>query len=231
MPVASASKKNNQKRIQLTDTDGWTHIVKGSQAQTRQKHLTPVDKLQPTAVSKGWTIPRGCDMLERYRKTIKDSQLLAQVNGILESQVFVAVAVSITRCVCLGLGSMTGQTGNEESSWHQLAFLVSLVEILSGFSRMHHFPRGEEDQAKLDTGKRYMIETIYVQDPTFNRVDMALLKRVGCTVLESPDAFDRMTSDTFLFDPHLEWKHTVRALDVAHPSLRIGNTIDSDLFW
>lgn len=63
----------------------------------------------------------------------------------------------------------------------------------------------------------------------FNHVDMALLETLGCTILQTPDAFEQMTTDTFLFDPHLEWKHTVRALNVAHPYLRIGNMIPNDI--
>jgi hypothetical protein len=65
----------------------------------------------------------------------------------------------------------------------------------------------------------------------FNHIDIALLQTQGFTILETPDAFTMMTRDTFLFDPHLEWKHTVRALDVAYPSLRIGNLIPSDISW
>lgn len=60
----------------------------------------------------------------------------------------------------------------------------------------------------------------------FNRVDEAMLVHLGFTVLTTPEAFAAMTPETFLFDPHLEWNHTATALEVAHPSFRIGNHLD-----
>lgn len=65
----------------------------------------------------------------------------------------------------------------------------------------------------------------------FNHIDIGVLETLGFTILETPDAFQKMTRETFLFDPHLEWKHTARALDVAHPCLRIGNMIPIDVSW
>ena len=83
--------------------------------------------------------------------------------------------------------------------------------------------------AKPPSGTTHQIENIYVQDPTFNHVDIALLESLGYTVLESPDAFKQMTINTFLFDPHVDWKLTVKALEVADPCLRIGNMILDDI--
>lgn len=137
MPAKPASKKAQQKRLHVTDTAGWTHIVRGSQAQKNQKSLTPVDKLQPTQVAKGLTIQNACDKLDRYRKAWGESQHHEQVQNILEHHVLVAGMVSINRCVCLGLGSMTG-TSSDDSSWHQLAILMSVLDILGWFTHMHH---------------------------------------------------------------------------------------------
>ena len=137
MPAKPASKMAQQKRLQVTDTAGWTHIVRGSQAQKNQKNLTPVDKLQPTQVAKGLTIQNACDKLERYRKAWVESQHHEQVKRILERQVLVAGSVSIDRCVCIGLGSMTG-TSSDESSWYQLAILISVLEVLGWFTHICH---------------------------------------------------------------------------------------------
>lgn len=59
-------------------------------------------------------------------------------------------------------------------------------------------------------------------------MDIALLESLGYTVIETPGAFEHMTANTFLFDPHVDWKITVRALNVADPCLRIGNMIVDD---
>ena len=133
MPANPASRKGQQKRLQVTDTEGWTHIVKGSQAQKNQKYLTPVDQLRPTQVPEGLTVQKACEKLEKYCKAWGESKHNEQVKEILERQVSVPGMVSINRCVCLGLGSMTG-TSSDDTSWHQLAFLISLLEILGQFT-------------------------------------------------------------------------------------------------
>jgi hypothetical protein len=134
MPSKSSSRNSQQKRLQITDTAGWTHIVKGSQAQKKQKYLTPVDQPRPTQVPKGLTIQQACDTLERHRRTIGESKLHGQAKDILECQSFLAELGPITRCVCLGLGSMTGAS-SEDSSWCQLAFLLAVLKILGSFPR------------------------------------------------------------------------------------------------
>lgn len=137
MPAQPASKRAQQKRLQVTDTAGWTHIVRGNQAQKNQKNFNPVDKLQPTQVAQGVTIQNAREKLDRYCKAWGESQHLEQVKDILERQVLVAGMVSINKCVCIGLGSMTG-TSSDESSWYQLAILMSVLEILGWFTHMHH---------------------------------------------------------------------------------------------
>lgn len=137
MPAKPASKKAQQKRLQVTDTAGWTHIVRGSQAQKHQKYLTPVDQLRPTQVAKGLTIENACDKFERYRKAWGESQHYEQLKAILDRQMLVAGMPSINNCVCLGLGSLTG-TSSDESSWYQLAILMSVLEILGVSTHTHH---------------------------------------------------------------------------------------------
>ena len=61
----------------------------------------------------------------------------------------------------------------------------------------------------------------------FNHLDEAFLKTLGYTVLKTPDAFAKMTPETFLFDPCLEWTYTAMAFAVALPSFRIGNNLSS----
>ena len=82
-----------------------------------------------------------------------------------------------------------------------------------------------------DTGKGHQIEQVYVQDPTFNCLDQQFLESLGYTVLPTPNALEAMTPTTFLFDPHLEWKHSASALEKAHPSFRIGNSLTTFSVW
>lgn len=83
--------------------------------------------------------------------------------------------------------------------------------------------------AKPPQGNKHKIENVYLQDPVFNHLDIELLQSLGYTVLETPSAFQQMTTNTFLFDPHVDWKLTARAVSVADPCLRIGNMILDDV--
>lgn len=69
---------------------------------------------------------------------------------------------------------------------------------------------------------------MYFQDPTFNDMDKSFLEGLGYTVLERPDATNRVDEDTFLFAPHLDFKNIATALTIAHPSLYMGSTLE---FW
>jgi len=59
----------------------------------------------------------------------------------------------------------------------------------------------------------------------FNRLDEEFLQSLGYSILTTPEAFEEVTSGTFLFAPHLEWPNYIQALRVATPSLCIGNTV------
>ncbi|MCJ1465599.1 hypothetical protein MMC07_004218 [Pseudocyphellaria aurata] len=125
---------------------------------------------------------------------------------MLEHQVMTSENVNITSCVCLGLGSLAGVDG-AKASWYELVALISILDILK---------------------EKYQIEHVYFQDPTFNDMDKTFLAKLGYTVLERPDASNKMNQDTFLFAPHLEYKHIAAALEIAHPSLYMGTALE---FW
>ena len=59
-------------------------------------------------------------------------------------------------------------------------------------------------------------------------MDKTFLAKLGYTVLERPDASNKMNEETFLFAPHLEYKHIATALEIAHPSLYMGSALE---FW
>ncbi len=64
-----------------------------------------------------------------------------------------------------------------------------------------------------------------MQDPMFNRLDEEFLQSLGYSILPTPEAFQELTSGTFLFAPHLEWPNYIQALRKATPSLCIGNSV------
>lgn len=88
-----------------------------------------------------------------------------------------------------------------------------------------------EDQGLRRIGEKHKIDEVFIQDPTFNHLDESLLNSLGYTVLKTPSALGKMTAETFLFDPYLEWDVTAKAFAVAQPSFRIGNNLLFDDNW
>ena len=76
-------------------------------------------------------------------------------------------------------------------------------------------------------GQKHQIADVYLQDPAFNRLDEEFIVSLGYTVVENPEAFDKVDTTTFLFVPHLEAQFYAMVLEVAHPSLCIGNDLEA----
>ena len=125
----SRPKHTQQKRFQVTDTTGWTHIIKGSRSQSNQQHLLSTS-LQPTEISEGLTLEKVLEKHETCTRRWRESDCLKEVERILHEEVLTSNKVIITRCVCLGLGSLTRAYGETANSWYELATLISVLEIL-----------------------------------------------------------------------------------------------------
>ncbi len=67
-----------------------------------------------------------------------------------------------------------------------------------------------------------------MQDPQFNDLDNAFLNTLGYTILKVPEALSKLTKDTFLFAPHLEYQHIASTLKIAQPAFYIGSELE---FW
>lgn len=124
------------KRVQVTDTSGWTHIIKGSKAQNKQLYLQLMAHLIPQAVDPTLNMDKVLNLLKRYTREWEESDCREKILTIVEEKVLSSGNVNITNCVCLGLGSLTG-LNNCNASWYELATLISILEILGKFSSFH----------------------------------------------------------------------------------------------
>ncbi|KAL8932203.1 MAG: hypothetical protein Q9211_006461, partial [Gyalolechia sp. 1 TL-2023] len=116
----------------------------------------------------------------------------------------------IDRCVVLGLGSLSN---GRRSSWWELVFLESVLDFLSLSSSAEN--EGPHDERL----------PVYIQDPLFNDVDIAFFNSLGFIVLSHPEAFEHMSTSTFLFAPHLELEVYRRTLKTAKPRLCVGTDL------
>ena len=178
--------------------------------------------LLPSAIPAGLTIQKVRDTFHRYLKAWKESSCFKELTKILEQLVLASDGVRVERCVCLGLGSFTGGVPSD-ASMYELAALVSILEILCPFLLPPIF--GLLLMANDSIATKFDIEEVYMQDPVFNRMDEEFLRGLGHTILSTPDGFSKLTSTTFLFAPHLEWPNYIQALQIATPSLCIGNCV------
>ena len=118
-----------QKRIQVTDDAGWTHVMKGSRGQRQRRHISFPENGKPMEALTDLTVDKISDKFHRYCKKWKGSECFQNFQLILENNVLASEKVNLTRCVCLGLGSLTSEKASA-ASMYQFAFLSTTLEIL-----------------------------------------------------------------------------------------------------
>ena len=210
------------KRHAVTDNSGWTQITKGPKSTNDTQHtkrLLQQEKIRRESLS----LEAYSDRFEKYyTPKWRESSCFRNLESILEQDVLSANnTVTITRCVCLGLGSPTA--GVEVSSW-ELAALISILEILGITANLKISSFATADHPS--TGTKHQVKEAIFQDPVFNAIDHAFLKDRDYTIVEDPSAFSMIDDTTFLFAPHLEWVHLATALEGANPSLCVCGDID-----
>ena len=133
MPHTSRKKQQGpQKRHEITDGSGWTHITRGTTNQKHRQEFTAwspgSEELKPAGIPPGLRLRDVTKSFDRYTTLWKDSLCLNDLQNVLTDNVLASYS-EITSCVCLGLGSFTGGD-RTETSFFQLAALNSILEIL-----------------------------------------------------------------------------------------------------
>ncbi len=118
-----------QNRIQVTDDAGWTHIMKGSRCQRHQRHISFPEDGMPMEALKDLTVDKILVKFYKYCKKWKESECFQAFQLNLEDDVLASEKVNLTRCVCLGLGSLTSERASA-ASMYQLAFLSATLKML-----------------------------------------------------------------------------------------------------
>ena len=189
-----------KKLSKIIDSSGWTHIVNGPSnavsAQDINSHNTSLQTFDITPLQ----IEQVLESHARYLDLWKNSDCWRSLAEFLQNTILSRRDLRITKCVCLGLGSLSA---GRVSSKHELAALVTILSLLSN---------------------SHCIENVIFQDPAFNDVDEAVLIRLGYSVVSTPIGFESVDNTTFCFAPHLENEIFALALGGVHPALCIGNS-------
>ena len=217
-----ASPETQSIPIQVIDSAGWTHVRKGVRRQKDQTSVSKdLTKLAPTHIPDGLTLDQVEKKMHMYMKTWKASECHGRINRILERIIMQEPTMSINQCIVLGIGSFTGGSSVEASMWE----LVALRSILKTLGKNVPHERRNCMAKRTLIEKQHAVEHIYLQDPCFNRLDIEILTSLGYVVLQTPEAFKKMTDTTFLYAPRMETRFIATALEQAQPSLYIGNDL------
>lgn len=211
-----------QKRQEVTDPSGWTHIVKGPQSTMASISTRPFQRLETS-----FTVEDYSNQFQKlYTTHWQASPCLSSLKRVFEQDILTAQRIILTKCVCLGLGSLT--MGTPDSSY-QLAALITMLEILSMCSGTPSTSTGTPCllwlALKQNLGMKFDIYEVIFQDPAFNAQDKTFLTNHGYTVLEDPEAISKIDDNTFLFAPHLEVGVLATALEHSIPAVCISNNI------
>ena len=125
-----------QRKIQqVTDSSGWTHVVKGPPGIINPE-TTGIRLEYQKSTETRYTLETYLDKFRKHYAPIwRESTCFKSLARMIEQAILPAENIIITQCICLGLGSMTA--GSENSS-HQLAALISILEILGIDARMQN---------------------------------------------------------------------------------------------
>lgn len=197
---SSRSKGTKNKGQKVIDSQGWTHVVRGPKhGHAHQRLVTALDDLSISSSPDTVDLQKA---LQRYHKIWTSSPACEKLLTFLKADVIPAAEITIHKCICLGLGSLSD---GRESSRFQYATLSSILRFLNQQSRLGQ---------------------VIFQDPAFTRSDREYLESQGHTVVTSPAAFDLVDANTFLFAPHLEHEYYAKAVQNHLPAITIGSDID-----
>lgn len=126
------------KRIQVTDTSGWTHIIRGSKAQKKQSYIKPMAHLKPKEVDSNMkTMEQVSRRLQGYTRDWEKSECRERLQKMIEEDILMSDNINISNCICLGLGSLTGGVNGSKSSWYELVTLIWILEILGMYNTLY----------------------------------------------------------------------------------------------
>ncbi|EHA23979.1 hypothetical protein CBS63078_8417 [Aspergillus niger] len=250
MPHSSRKKHPNnsaqaQKRLQITDATGWTHVTTGGKARrcvrtttntTNQHSQSPQEEsiffhpaeAPPTAtleslqsqftqIQRTWKDSSACDVVGKTLRNILPHTTDTNTNSPIEINNNNDNKKNnddngIDSIICIGLGSPSGflRGGWVDRRLVSLYQLAALVDVMASISSSF--------------SSSPTIKT-YAQDPVFNTLDTSLLSSLDITVLESPHAFEKVTSRTFLFCPGAERTHLEQML-ALDPAFLFGGPLE-----
>ena len=113
---------------QMSGSDGWTHVIKGPKSYLSAHPPYLLDHPPKGEADSAHALQKYIfDFTTKHQPHWLQSQCCRDLTRILRDDVVFPKGIVLTKCVCLGLGSLNARY---RSSSYQLAALISIFEIL-----------------------------------------------------------------------------------------------------
>ncbi|KAJ5198984.1 Sensitivity To Red Light Reduced-like SRR1 [Penicillium cf. griseofulvum] len=239
----SRPKRQSQKRTEVTDDDGWTHVASGGNVRrvmrTRPRGTTAIEEpnssissgqsepiLTPAEAPGRLTLPELQAQFQTHRERWEGSESWFKLTGVLDERLrkaqeqasSVAAADDSSALACCPVDAIVciglgSPSGFLRDGWVDRR-AVSLYQLAALASI--------KDQVAYTTSSDLKV---YAQDPVFNTLDESLLAALNITVIKHPEAFSHITANTILFCPGAERKH-LELLLPSKPWLLFGGPLE-----
>ncbi|KAH9905476.1 hypothetical protein F4778DRAFT_779812 [Xylariomycetidae sp. FL2044] len=205
------------------DTNGWIHVRgKGRRTQNRNHPKlhpanTPNSQIRPDS-----SLLTVADVAKEHTRIVdqwKTSTCFRQLKDLVTSE---AKGTLVTRALCLGLGTFDPTDGAWQAKRKAHVQLAAFLCIVEG----------------LEQASQQKIPCLF-QEPLFNLTDRDFLRSLGHETVQSPEGFDMVDGETFVFGVHLYRDIYSLAISEHIPVIFVGTPYDtwenfygaSDLDW
>jgi hypothetical protein len=238
------------KRLQITDDDGWVHVVNTSISDSSPRTKP---KTYTSATTDGSADDPDCSPSKQEEKeegrlplilpaeapprlTLSslrqkfDADLAAWQtsatwttlrDSLLRVLTRLPAGSEFDRLVCIGLGSPSGL----RDGWVDRRDVASYQ--LAAFVSLVQSVQQQQKTSQTGGAATARKMEIIAQDPIFNALDKQLLSSLGITVVAHPQAFSSVSAKTLLFAPGAEKRHLELVLP-ARPLVLFGGPLEEE---
>lgn len=218
-PNSKSNKSKAKKRLQVTDSTGWTHVTttnlsravpkaKASDENEDEVDLPPAEP--PTNLTLSALETQFARHHERFLasdcwRTISNTVCRALTQTQLDHLVVVSLALGSPSGFLRG-----GWVDRRAVSMDQVVALVCIRDVLRTSPPPGPYLHCVSNKR---TGQRGNV-TVYTQDPVYNNLDKELFSKLDIKVVEHPRAFDLVSQSSLVYCPGAERAHLGGILEV-----------------
>lgn len=191
--------------------EGWTHVPTKSRRRGVKPRPPPAVHHQQQSSPRVDNLRSLDDIAAEYHRIRNhwDSQPTATALRSLITANISRPPASISRAICLGIGTFDPPDGSWDAKRRTFLQLIAFLVMVEAL------------EAKFDVKMKCIF-----QEPVFTESDKAFITSLGHRVVDDPEGFDLVTSETLLFGVHLYRPIYAKALGRCLPAVFVGTDLD-----